>query len=104
MGILILAVAICSLYLIYVNKIKKDKPKVQEAPEKIEPVSNLEVEYAVELPVKKTRKPAPKKAEVRKPAVKKQVTKKPAVKTPVSKKPVAKKTKLDTTKAKKSKQ
>jgi hypothetical protein len=103
MGILILAVAICSLYLIYVNKIKKDKPKVQEAPEKIEPLANLEVEYSVELPVKKTRKPASKKAEVKKPAVKKQVAKKPAVKTPVAKKPVAKKTKVDTTKAKKSK-
>ena len=96
MGILVLAVAICSLYLIYVNKIKKDKPKVQEAPEKIEPVYNLEVD--VELPVKKTRKPAAKKAEVKKPAVKKQVAKKPAVKTPV-----AKKTKVENTKAKKSK-
>jgi len=103
MGILILAVAICSLYLIYVNKIKKDKAKVQEAPEKIEPVANLEVVDAVELPVKKTRKPAAKKAEVKKPAVKKQVAKKPVVKTPVAKKPAVKKAKVVTTKAKKSK-
>ena len=103
MGILILAVAICSLYLIYVNKLKNDKAKVQEAPEKIEPVSNPEVEYAVELPAKKTRKPAANKAEVKKPAVKKQVAKKPAVKTPVAKKPAVKKAKVVTTKAKKSK-
>ena len=78
MGILILAVAICSLYLIYVSKTKKDKSKVQEAPEKIEPTTNIEIVQEVELPVKKTRKPA-------------------------AKKPAAKKTKAEPAKPKKSK-
>jgi type IV secretory pathway VirB10-like protein len=93
MGILILAVAICSLYLIYVSKTKKDKSKVQEAPEKIEPTTNIEIVQEVELPVKKTRKPAAKKPAAKKPEVKK----------PAAKKPAAKKTKAEPAKPKKSK-
>jgi hypothetical protein len=98
MGILILAVAICSLYLIYVSKTKKDKPQVQEAPEKIEPTTNIEIVQDVELPVKKTRKPAAKKPEVKKPVAKKSTAKKPE-----AKKPAVKKTKAEPAKSKKSK-
>ncbi len=93
MGILILAIGLCALYLIYVSKIKKAETKVQEAPEKIEPLKAEEVVYVVEEPAKKAKKPAAKK-----PAAKKPVDKKPA-----AKKPAAKKTKAEIVKTKKAK-
>lgn len=98
MGILIFAVVLASLYLIYKSKVKNEKEKAPEAPEKIEIVSEINLEHFAEFPIKKTRK-----APVKKQEVKKKEVKKPAPKNKTDKKQPPKKSKVEKTKATKAK-
>ena len=93
MGILIFVVVAVSLYLIYRKKVKNKAVKSLEAPEKIEIISEVNLEHFAEFPIKKTRKTPVKKQEIKKKEVKKPVTKNKA-----DKKQTAKKSKTETTK------
>ena len=97
MGILIFLVVAASLYLIYKKKVKNEVVKSPEAPEKIEIISEVNLEHFSEFPIKKTRKTPVKKQEVKKKEVKK-----PAAKNKVDKKQPAKKSKTETTKVTKA--
>lgn len=97
MEILIFVVVAVSLYLIYREKVKNKAVKSPEAPEKIEIISEVNLEHFAEFPIKKTRKTPVKKQEIKKKEVKKPVTKNKA-----DKKQTAKKSKTETTKATKA--